>query len=223
MATELPYFRFTASQWLNDDISMEPKEVKGAFIDICAYYWFKDCSITLALLKKRFNYEKEIEILLETNIIKEKKDSDFIEISFLDEQYDLLSKERKKRQKAGKIGGLRRASNAKAKLKQRSSYKDKDKDKDNITKDNNIPFDIFWDLYDKKVGDKLKLKKKWDALNDAEREKIMDHVPRYKDAQPEKKYRKNPETYLNNKSWNDEIIESESNNLFGEYERAPYH
>ena len=35
----------------------------------------------------------------------------------------------------------------------------------------------------------------------------MEHIPKYKQAQPDKKFRKNPETFLNNKSWNDEIIE----------------
>ena len=34
----------------------------------------------------------------------------------------------------------------------------------------------------------------------------MNHLPLYKKSQPNKKYRKDPGTYLNNKSWNDEII-----------------
>ena len=34
----------------------------------------------------------------------------------------------------------------------------------------------------------------------------MKHLPLYKKSQPNKKYRKDPATYLNNKSWNDEII-----------------
>ena len=34
----------------------------------------------------------------------------------------------------------------------------------------------------------------------------MNHLPLYKKSQPNKKYRKDPATYLNNKSWNDEII-----------------
>lgn len=75
-------------------------------------------------------------------------------------------------------------------------------------KELNIDFDFFWDLYDKKVGEKGKLKKKWDALNDLEREFAIKHIPNYKLSQPDKKFRKNPETYLNNKSWNDEIISS---------------
>lgn len=74
-------------------------------------------------------------------------------------------------------------------------------------KELNIPFSDFWDLYDKKVGDKEKLKKKWDALKGEEREQAMWHIPRYKVATPDKQFRKDPSTYLNNKSFNDEIIQ----------------
>ena len=70
----------------------------------------------------------------------------------------------------------------------------------------NVSFDDFWNLYDKKVGDKEKIKTKWGKLKDSEREAIMNHLPLYKKSQPNKKYRKDPSTYLNNKSWNDEII-----------------
>ncbi len=37
---------------------------------------------------------------------------------------------------------------------------------------------------------------------------IIKHVEQYKKAQPEKQFRKNPETYLNNCSWLDEVIYS---------------
>ena len=70
----------------------------------------------------------------------------------------------------------------------------------------NISFDVFWDLYDKKVGDKQKLIKKWDSLKNEERELAIKHIPNYKISQPDKKFRKDPQTYINNKSWNDEII-----------------
>ena len=70
----------------------------------------------------------------------------------------------------------------------------------------NISFGEWWDLYDKKVGDKTKLEKKWNNLTNAEREKAMEHTVLYKHSQLDKKFRKNPETYLNNKSFNDEII-----------------
>lgn len=78
----------------------------------------------------------------------------------------------------------------------------------------NVPFDSFWNLYDKKVGDKDKLIKKWEALTDDERLKAMQHIPKYKESQPDKKYRKDPSTYLNNKSFNDEIIGENTNNIF---------
>lgn len=66
-------------------------------------------------------------------------------------------------------------------------------------------FEKFWNLYDKKVGEKEKLLSKWAKLKPIERNKIFETLPKYV-ASAEKKYRKNPETYLNNKAWNDEII-----------------
>ena len=73
-------------------------------------------------------------------------------------------------------------------------------------KEINISFDIFWDLYDKKVGDKVKLKKKWESLQDLDRKSIIDYIPKYKTIQPDKKFRKDPQTFFNNSSWNDELI-----------------
>lgn len=70
----------------------------------------------------------------------------------------------------------------------------------------NIDFDSFWSAYDKKVGDKEKLKKKWQALTDSEREAVMNYIPNYILARPDKQFRKDPATFLNNKSWNDEIV-----------------
>jgi len=72
----------------------------------------------------------------------------------------------------------------------------------------NVPFEDFWDLYDKKVGSKEVIERKWGKLTDTERIKIMDYIPHYRNAQPDKQYRKNPETFLNGKGWNDEIINS---------------
>ena len=64
----------------------------------------------------------------------------------------------------------------------------------------------FWNLYDKKVGDKEKVEKKFDLISEDERRLILYHLPKYKLSKPDKQYRKDPATYLNNKSWNDEII-----------------
>lgn len=75
-----------------------------------------------------------------------------------------------------------------------------------VNKVNNISFDDFWNLYEKKVGDKTKLEAKWEKLTDEDRTNIMAYIPKYKESQPDKKYRKDPATFLNNKSWNDELI-----------------
>ena len=75
-----------------------------------------------------------------------------------------------------------------------------------INENINIDFEWFWNDYDKKVGDKQKLKKKWHKLTDQERQNAMNYLDLYKQSVPDKQFRKNPETFLNNKSWNDEII-----------------
>jgi hypothetical protein len=75
-----------------------------------------------------------------------------------------------------------------------------------INENINIDFEWFWNDYDKKVGDKQKLKKKWNKLTDEERQNAMNYIDLYKQSVPDKQFRKNPETFLNNKSWNDEII-----------------
>lgn len=85
---------------------------------------------------------------------------------------------------------------------------DKDKEEDKGGEKLNISFAFFWNEYDKKVGEKGKLEKKWAALKPNERELAIQHIPIYKQAQPDKKFRKDPQTYLNNKSWNDEVIGS---------------
>ena len=78
--------------------------------------------------------------------------------------------------------------------------------KDRKVNDINISFDAFWNLYDKKV-DKPKCELKWNKLKDNERQQIIDYIPKYIKEQPDKKFRKNPQTFLNNRSWENEISE----------------
>jgi hypothetical protein len=75
-------------------------------------------------------------------------------------------------------------------------------------KESKVNFDVFWNLYDKKVGDKEKVKKKWDNLTLEVQNKIIDYIPKYKQSKPDKQFRKDPSTFFNNKSWEDEIIET---------------
>jgi hypothetical protein len=86
------------------------------------------------------------------------------------------------------------------------SDNDSDSVNDNDNKKDKIPFDEFWNLYDKKVGDRKKLQKKWDGFSKELQEQILIHVVAYKAATSDKQYMKNPEAYFNQKTWNDEII-----------------
>lgn len=72
----------------------------------------------------------------------------------------------------------------------------------------NVSFDEFWDAYDKKINPK-KCEPMWNKLSDKDRLAIMAYIPKYKQSQPDKQYRKNPQAFLGNRGWEDEIIESQ--------------
>jgi hypothetical protein len=117
---------------------------------------------------------------------------------------------REKRSEAGKASAEKRKQNS----TNSTSVKSVEQKPTNSTvNDNvnvnviNILFSEFWNLYDKKTG-KDKCEKKWKALKDDERIKIIDVLPKYIDSTPDKQYRKNPITWLNQKCWEDEIEET---------------
>ena len=68
-------------------------------------------------------------------------------------------------------------------------------------------FTEFWSIYDKKVG-KEKSISLWGKMSKKDKDLCMEYIPKYIKERPDKQYRKNPETFLRNKSWNDEIIDS---------------
>lgn len=71
-------------------------------------------------------------------------------------------------------------------------------------------FDDFWEAYGKKV-DRKACEKKWGKLDQPTKEKIMQHIEAYVKSTPDISFRRNPETYLNNESWNNEIVKNNSN------------
>lgn len=68
----------------------------------------------------------------------------------------------------------------------------------------NIDFEVFRDLYNKKVN-RPKTEAKRNKLKDKEREEIMLALPKYLNTITDKQYQKHPLTYLNNRSREDEI------------------
>lgn len=67
-------------------------------------------------------------------------------------------------------------------------------------------FENAWNLYDKKVGNKADLKRRWNSLSKTDRKAATEYIPSYVLSQPDKKYRKNFQTFINQRGWEDEII-----------------
>lgn len=67
-----------------------------------------------------------------------------------------------------------------------------------------IDFDVFWNLYDKKEQ-KDSCLNKWNKLDFETQTKIIEILPSFIAWKSDKKYRPNPQTFLNQKRWLDEI------------------
>jgi hypothetical protein len=63
---------------------------------------------------------------------------------------------------------------------------------------------MFWNLYDKKV-DRPKVRITFMTLTLTEMGKAIKGVKAYVDSTPDKKYRKNPRTWLNARGWENEV------------------
>ena len=72
-------------------------------------------------------------------------------------------------------------------------------------------FEDWWLWYDYKIS-KDKAKKSWNKLNEQEKDLALQSVQAYVESTPDKSFRKHPTTYLNQKSFNDEIITRNNNN-----------
>lgn len=70
-------------------------------------------------------------------------------------------------------------------------------------------FENAWDLYQKKVGDKRRLNKKWNSMSAKDRKAATLYIPLYVLSTPDKQFRKNFQTYLNQRGWEDELINAE--------------
>ena len=80
------------------------------------------------------------------------------------------------------------------------------KNDNNDNKNSILSFDDFWEMYDRRTGSKKKCQEKYSKISEEDRQKIKRHVPKYVSSTPDKQFRKHPLTYLNQESWNDEII-----------------
>lgn len=179
MAKDIPYFKFYINEWINGDITLEEMEIQGVFINVCAYYWSKDCDLSVTNLKKRFRgYENQIDYLINSSIIKVYNEN--IKIDFLNDQ--LNSKEIQKiinRENGSKGGRPKKITEikpnwfiletesiteSKAKANQKvTNIKERKEDKKDICVDKSTPidYDKFIDYFNSfanrsfRINDKL--------------------------------------------------------------------
>lgn len=102
MSKELPYFKFHPSEWITGDINDETYDIQGQFISICAYYWQRNCDVTITKLYQKYHKSK-VKALLNRDLITESEGK--VSIEFLDEQYAELLESHDKRVEAGRRGG----------------------------------------------------------------------------------------------------------------------
>ena len=69
-------------------------------------------------------------------------------------------------------------------------------------------FKMFWAMYDKRVDEK-NCRISFMRLTLEEMGKAINGVKSYVDSTPNKKYRKNPRTWINQKGWESEVVISE--------------
>lgn len=107
MAKELPYFQFEPAEYLTKDISFCSLSAQGLFINICAFYWQRECNLTKAQVLRRFNYPDVLKELIDECIIKFDENENIV-ISFLLNQYNEIIGKKSNDSEKGKIGNLKR-------------------------------------------------------------------------------------------------------------------
>jgi hypothetical protein len=74
-----------------------------------------------------------------------------------------------------------------------------------------VDFEIFWNLYGKKLGSKNDCKKKWDKLTLEEQNTIIEILPEYKNQFSDIQFQPYPETFINQRRWENDIIKPKNN------------
>jgi hypothetical protein len=103
MAKELPYFKFEPAEYLTKDISFCSLSAQGLFINICSYYWQRNCELTKEQLLRRLNHETELNELIKEGVIDLVENRIFIK--FLDNQLNEVENKSKTNSANGSKGG----------------------------------------------------------------------------------------------------------------------
>ena len=137
MAKELPYFKFEPAEYLTKDISFCSLSAQGLFINICSYYWQRDCKLTKDQLLRRLNYETELNELIMEGIVDLYENNIFIK--FLDKQLIEVELKSKTNSFNGSKGGRPKKNPIKSETKAKQNpIKSETKAKQNPIKSESI-------------------------------------------------------------------------------------
>lgn len=103
---KLQWFKFYPSEWMMGKISRLPMHTQGEWVRLCCIYWNKNCSISRQDAKFELS-EESYKLLHNANILKISDDG-FIQIEFLDQQFEKISETSIKNSNAGKLSGIAR-------------------------------------------------------------------------------------------------------------------
>ena len=216
---KLQWFKFSYADWRMGKIQRCPEITQARFMNLCCLYWSKESNLSIEDAEIEIDKE-HLDILISKKIVE--VDDEHVFIKFLDEQLGDIAETSKGKSKAAKARwdkyrkdkASEEQNNADAmhvhkdamqnnaeKRREEERRGEKRREEETI----NIAFSVFWDLYGKKKGNKESCEKKWKKLNDVERIKIIDTLPNFKASVKEIQYLPFPETYLNQKRWNDEL------------------
>lgn len=217
---KLQWFKFSYADWRMGKIQRCSEITQARFINLCCLYWSKEGALTLEDAEIEIDKE-HLDILLSKKIIEKNKKN--IVIKFLDEQLIDITETSKGRSKAANVrweryreqklaeqndaGAMHLHKDALQSNAEESRVEEirvDKKRKDNIKHE---LFKEFWDLYDYKKS-KDSCYTKFKKLTDDDIDKIFEVLPNYIKSTPDKKYRKHPATWLNQKCWEDEIEET---------------
>ena len=203
MAKELPYFKHEPSEWLEGEIQVCSDAAIVCFTNLRDGYWLKLGCISYAFALHKYCRKDAIILqeLIDNGIVD--LDGDKIIIKFLDEQLEEFQNTSDKRRHAAN----KRWNDASAmQVHSKSNAIREDKRREDNKKEQDVfSFDEFWNKYPKKVG-KEKCKGKYNKLSTKEQQLIKDTLDLFLKYKPfEDCTHPNPETYLNQKRWEDEI------------------
>jgi len=103
---KLQWFKFYPSEWMMGKISRLPLHTQGEWVRLCCIYWNKSCSLTRQDAKFELS-EESYKLLHHANILKISDDG-YIQIQFLDQQFEKISETSIKNSNAGKLSGIAR-------------------------------------------------------------------------------------------------------------------